>query len=94
MPRGRPTSAAREKARDLALDKIEYISGFIGQEGVEPRDQIKAWDSLAKVGIGAAKDVSVENVQHRLSETLAVLRDELDDPTLERVVARLHAIWA
>lgn len=94
LPRGRPTAAAREMMKNLAVEKAHHIAEFIGKSDVEPRDQIKAFDSLAKVGIGAAKDASVENVRANLSATLAVLREELEESTLERVIPRLQAIWA
>lgn len=92
-PSPRPTAEARRKARAAAEDRIATIAEFIDDPDNKVSDRIRAWEGLAKVGIGAAKDVSVENVQARLAQTLAILREELDHDTLERVVARLQPLW-
>jgi hypothetical protein len=59
-----------------------------------PRDRIAAWDTAAKYGLGALKEVSVENVRERLLSTLAIIRKQLPQEKAEAIIAHLRDVWA
>jgi hypothetical protein len=48
---------------------------------------------LAKYGLGQLREASVEDVRDRLRQTLAIIREELEEDTAERVIGRLAAVW-
>jgi hypothetical protein len=60
----------------------------------EITDRLRAMDQLAKVGIGANKELTVEHVRDRLVTTLAILCEELPVDTYEHIKARLKPVWA
>jgi hypothetical protein len=58
-----------------------------------PSDRLRAVEVLAKYGLGQLREASVEDVRDRLRQTLAIIREELEEDTAERVIERLATVW-
>ena len=94
---GRPKSEVRAAAlegADRAIPKLIAIVENAELLKKRPAVVALAADKLLKYGLGTQKEVSVEDVKHRLVRTIGVLRDELASDVLARVVERLRPIWA
>lgn len=107
---GRPPSAIRELCRGAFAERIPILAKIADGEavakmkidGVETQtlisadvgDRIKAIDQLAKYGLGAMKEVSVENVRDRVGQTLDVIYARCSAKQAAAIVAELRPIWA
>ena len=80
---GRPPSALRDRLRGSLEARVGVLEEIADSAGSDPADRIRAVDILAKYGLGAASDVSVDQVRERLGQTVALVRDRLsvDDAT-------------
>lgn len=65
----------------------------VGRVSASPRDRILAIKGMADVGM-TANHLDLQEVRHRLRETLAVIRTELSGKDAERVIGRLKPVWA
>lgn len=59
-----------------------------------PKDRLAALDLQAKYGLGALKEVSVENVRERVGQTLDVIRATLGQDEATKLVNALRPVWA
>lgn len=57
-------------------------------------NRLRAVDTAAKYGLGAMKEVSVENVRARMRETLAVIAKHVSIEQNAAIVAELKPVWA
>lgn len=58
------------------------------------KDRIAALEHQAKYGLGALKEVSVENVRERVAATLGVIRSLCSRENAEQIVNALRPVWA
>lgn len=65
-----------------------------GLASASPRDRIAAYDIAAKYGLGALKEISIENVRERVMGTLSVIRSHCPDEQAAAIVADLRSVWA
>jgi hypothetical protein len=73
----------------------------VGAEGEEtelwvspdPGDRIRALDVLAKYGLGAATDVTVDQVRERLGRTVEVIRRRLPAELSAAILNEMRTIW-
>jgi hypothetical protein len=94
---GRPKSEVRAAALEGASIAIPKLIEIVQNEALmrkRPNAITEAADKLLKYGLGTQKEVSVDDIKHRLARTLLVLRDELDPSALVRVMDRIKPIWA
>jgi hypothetical protein len=59
----------------------------------DPADRIRAVDVMARYGLGAASDVSVDQVRDRLGRTVALVRDRLPADLAATIIQEMRAIW-
>ena len=59
-----------------------------------PKDRLAALDLMAKYGLGALKEISVENVRERVQRTLGVIRAHCPPETVEKMLPELRSAWA
>jgi hypothetical protein len=59
-----------------------------------PKERIQAFDVAAKYGLGALKEISVENVRERLGKTLDVIRHALPPEQAAELINQLRGVWA
>jgi hypothetical protein len=90
---GRPPSAVREAFRQAAADRLGVLTTIADSAESGAGDRIRAVEVLARYGLGQLREASVEDVRDRLRQTLAILREELEEETAERVIGRLAAVW-
>ena len=91
---GRPPSALRERLRGSFEDRVTVLEEIADDEAADPRDRIRAVDTLAKYGIGTLREVSVERVRDRLRDMLQVLREELPPEQAAHIINRLREVWS
>lgn len=75
-------------------DSKAALLTFEAQVSASVRDRIMALEHQAKYGMGALKEVSVENVRERVAATLAVIRDLCPRELAETTIAALRPVWA
>ena len=91
---GRPPSTLRERLRGSFEDRVTVLEEIADDEAADPQDRIRAVDTLAKYGIGTLREMSVESVRDRLSDTLQVLREELPPEQAAHIINRLREVWS
>lgn len=94
---GRPKSEVRAAALEGAEKAIPKLVAMIENKTLHtkrPEVVIQASERLLKYGLGTQTEVSVEDVKHRLTRTLTVLREELAPEILARVLGKLKPIWS
>lgn len=70
-------------------DKVERLADLL----VKPETSLSALDHMAKIGLGVAKGVDVEEVQIKLLRSLEVITHRVAEPLAKEIVADLQAIW-
>jgi hypothetical protein len=83
----------REAFRKAAGERLGVLTEIADATDQPPGDRIRAVEVLARYGLGQLKEASVEDVKDRLRDTLAILRQELDAETAERVITRMAEVW-
>jgi len=72
---------------------VSVLEEIADSPEADPADRIRAVDVLARYGLGAASDVSVDQVRERLVRTLALLRHRLPADLAGTVIQEMRAIW-
>jgi hypothetical protein len=107
---GRPPSEIRRRMRELSWQKglpllesllagyARYTDPETGQTTTIPikgGEIIQAIKLLFMIGVGENRELSTEDVRHKLGLTLDVLRDELESQPelLARVMGLMRHIW-
>lgn len=90
---GRPKSEVRAAALAGADKAIPKLIAIVEDAKSEKSEITAAGKVLLQFGLGTQTEVSVEDIKHRLTRQMEVLREEIPLAILERVVARLHPIW-
>lgn len=89
---GRPPSIVRDRARSSFYDRIPMLEKIADQPGVEPRDRIRAIDTLGKYGLHTGR-LDIEEVRTRLARTIAKIEELADPQTAARLLAALDQVW-
>lgn len=79
---------AAKDPKDAAFVEIEVMVS------ASPKDRREAMDLMAKYGLGALREISVENVRERVAGTLDVIRENVAPELYERMLPQLRAQWA
>ena len=64
-----------------------------GTVSASPKDRIAAFDTAAKYGLGALKEISVENVRERVGATLDVIRQHCPPQQAAALINALRPVW-
>lgn len=62
-------------------------------QAVPPSDRRQAIDTMLKYGIGQLKEVSVENVRARVTETLRIIGLHCDPALAETLYSAIEPVW-
>jgi hypothetical protein len=65
-----------------------------GQISASPKDRLGALDLAAKYGLGTVKEISVDNVRDRVSQTLSVIRSHCSVEQAATIINALRPVWA
>lgn len=76
------------KAADLTLLTFE------AKVSASVKDRIAALEHQAKYGLGALKEVSVENVRERVAATLGIIRTQCSPELAAQIVNALRPVWS
>lgn len=101
---GRKPSQVRKKALRMLARRLPLIGHLADGVAVQfdedgqtklvspkPGERLQALKLLAELGMG--EQVAVSEVKERMRQQIAVLREELDGETFERVAKRLGDVW-
>lgn len=91
---GAPSSALRARLRGSLLARVAVLESIADDPAGLSSDRIRAIDVLARYGLGAATELSVESVRERLALTLDVLQTELPGDQARHVIALIEPIWS
>lgn len=64
------------------------------ETSASPRDRLAALDQLARYGMGAIKEISVDQVRERVQQTLDVIQARVSSEQYVAIVEELDPIWA
>lgn len=81
-----------EKLEEEVSDGEVVLVKLEGKVSASVGDRIKALDVMAKYGLGALKEVSVEHVRDRLRQTIDIIRQEAPE-LAEALLAKLEPVW-
>lgn len=90
---GRPPSEVRMVLRESFACRVGLIEAIADNPALSPSERLRALDLMARYGLGATREASVEDVRDRLRATLAAMRRLVPAPEAERLVAELRRIW-
>ena len=90
---GRPPSAIRERLRGGFDDRVATLEEIADDPSQSAADRIRAIDLLAKYGLGALKEISTEQVQERLRETIALIRRRLPEAEANALLTEMREVW-
>jgi hypothetical protein len=91
---GRPPSVLRERLRGSLEQRVSVLEAIADDPEVAPQDRIRAIDVMGKYGIGALRELSVDQVRERLRETIGVIQELLPKDVAMRVLSRLRETWS
>jgi hypothetical protein len=60
----------------------------------EVTDRLRAMDQLAKVGIGANKELTVEHIRERLSEQIQRIQNAFPPEVAEQIIGVIEPVWS
>ena len=58
-----------------------------------PRDRLMALDLAGRYGLGAARDVNIENVRERMQRTLEIIRRRCPPELAVEIITAMRPIW-
>ena len=90
---GRPPSAIRERLQGSFDERIETLEAIADSPAESAADRIRAIDLLARYGLGTTKEITVEHVRDKLSQTVATIRAELPPNVAEPLLAKIRVHW-
>lgn len=90
---GRPPSAVRSLLRESFAARIPLAEAIADDAGQSAADRLRALDLLARYGVGAARDITVEEVRDRLARTIATVRAAVPPELADPLLTRLREIW-
>lgn len=90
---GRPASAIRTRLRGSFDERIAILEAIADDPDASKSDRIKAIDMLGKYGLGAAQELTTEQVRERLAATVDMIRDRLSEDDALPILQELRQIW-
>jgi hypothetical protein len=66
---------------------------FTAKASASVKDRIMALEQMAKYGLGAQKEVSVENVRERVQETLRIIGLHCEPEQAETLYRAIEPVW-
>jgi hypothetical protein len=72
---------------------VSVLEEIADSPEADPADRIRAVDVLARYGLGAASDVTVDQVRERLGRTVALIRDRLPADLAGGIIQEMRGIW-
>ncbi len=90
---GRPPSALRARLRGSLDARVRVLEEIADDPDADHGDRIRAVDVLAKYGLGAASDVSIDRVREKLAATVALIRDRLSPDEAAILLKEIKGIW-
>lgn len=90
---GGTPSELRKRLRGSMRDRINVLEEIADDPQSKPSDRLKAIDLIAKYGLGKLTELSTEHVRGKLVETIAIVREELDEADADRVLTRMREVW-
>lgn len=73
--------------------KMAGLLSFEAKVSASVKDRIAALEHQAKYGLGALKEVSVENVRERVAATLGIIRTHCSAEIAQQIVNALRPVW-
>ena len=89
---GRPPSEVRKAAR-LAFEERIPTLARLADSAESDSDKIKAIDILGKYGLGTLREMSTDEVQDKLRQTIAILDANLSPEVAERIYELMRPVW-
>ena len=89
----KPPSAIRARLRDSLDDRVTVLEEIADDPGMAASDRIRAVDVLAKYGLGAASEVSVDQIREKLRRTLEIVRQAVPPGQVSAVIEALQKVW-
>jgi hypothetical protein len=90
---GRPPSAVRALLRESFAERVPLAEAIADNPRLAPADRLRALDLLGRYGLGTTRELSVEEVRDRLTQTVHAVRALVPAPYLEPVLAKLREVW-
>jgi hypothetical protein len=90
----KPPSAIRARLRDSLDDRVTVLEEIADDPAMAASDRIRAVDVIAKYGLGAASEVTVDQVRERLAQTVALVREALPAEMADPLLRRMQEVWA
>ena len=89
---GRPASEVRKAAR-MAFDERIPTLAHIADTAEKTSDRIRAIEVLGKIGVGTLREMSTDEVQDKLRQTIAILDANLSPEVAERIYELMRPVW-
>ena len=90
---GRPPSAIRERLRGSFDERVAVLEDIADSDMESTGDRIRAIDLLAKYGLGTLKEISSEQVQQRLRDTIDLIRRRLPEAEANALLTEMREVW-
>ena len=90
---GRPPSAIRERLRGSFDERVATLEEIADSNAESTVDRIRAIDLLAKYGLGTLKEISSEQVQQRLRDTIDLIRRRLPEAEANALLTEMREVW-
>lgn len=74
-------------------ERIAILEAIADDPDASKSDRIKAIDMLGKYGLGAAQELTTEQVRERLAATVDMIRDRLSEDDALPILQELRQIW-
>ncbi len=89
----KPPSALRARLRGSLDERVSVLEEIADDTTAAPGDRIRAVDVLAKYGLGAATELTVDQVRERLARTVALVRETLPPEQADPLLHRMQEVW-
>jgi hypothetical protein len=90
---GRPPSAIRALMRESFAVRIPLAEAIADNPRISPADRLRALDLLGRYGLGTTRELSVEEVRERLTQTIVAVRAIVPARHVETLLATLRQVW-
>lgn len=89
----KPPSALRARLRGSLNDRVKVLEEIADDAAATASDRIRAVDVLAKYGLGAATDLSVDQVRGKLQQTVDLIRERVPVSLAEPLLEEMKGVW-
>lgn len=70
------------------------IPSIAGDDAGDPRERIRAINTLLRCGVGTVKEIRQDDVEDCVRRTLDVIRDRTSAEQFASIIEELEPIWA